>query len=215
VSLRICSGLQHSHSAHDRHRLPGISCRRHGPPAHRQNHNHLWHSSTSKRSTLPPFPDLLLSPPPSGQNAGESVYNTDEGFSDRVSQIASLLNLKEHKVGKDLVKISVCADIEGHKSNVDGKYYMIDFQRLMPPQVRFTTPGVANADKNPHLYQLLRPELVQTNPVPLSSVRRQFSVQIQIFEILLWIGCIDWAWETRPGEEVSQYGSYRGEQEII
>ena len=43
----------------------------------------------------------------------------------------------------------------------DGRYYILDAARLMPPEPP-TSPGS-------HLYRLLRPELVRASPVPLCS----------------------------------------------
>ena len=55
-------------------------------------------------------------------------------------------------------------DIEGHYGS-DGRFYLIDFARVFPPEY-FTRE---TWEKGQHLYQQLRPELVRTNSVPLSS----------------------------------------------
>lgn len=53
-----------------------------------------------------------------------------------VVQCAKALNLKAHYAGEvESQKIYTPVDIEGHKGT-DGRYYLLDFARLMPPQVK-------------------------------------------------------------------------------
>lgn len=101
-------------------------------------------------------------------DAGKTVHASDPVFNERMAQAAHMLNLKGHKAGLSQTTVFGPADIEGHKSKADGKYYLVDYARLMPPQVRLEKDKTG---KQTHLYQLLRPELVQSNPTPLSSVR--------------------------------------------
>lgn len=42
------------------------------------------------------------------------------------------LNLKKHRVGKHGTMISTPIDLEVHRG-LDGKYYCLDFARLLPP----------------------------------------------------------------------------------
>jgi hypothetical protein len=79
------------------------------------------------------------------------------------------MNLKGHKAGlnpkpEDLDQYGP-GDIEGHHGT-DGRFYMLDFARLMPPECPL--PGQMR-EKGSLFFQLLRPELVKSNPVPLSS----------------------------------------------
>ena len=55
-------------------------------------------------------------------------------------------------------------DCEGHISQKDARYYMLDFARLFPCEA--ITP---NSPPGAHLYRLLRPEFVQHHWKPLSS----------------------------------------------
>jgi hypothetical protein len=98
-------------------------------------------------------------------DAGNTVHAFDDEFNIKMEQAAAKLNLKPHKVGVHQTIICGPGDIEGHKSQEDGKYYVVDYARLMPPQVKLET----DAQRNTHLFYLLRPELVQANSVPLSS----------------------------------------------
>jgi hypothetical protein len=50
-----------------------------------------------------------------------------------MDDIGGLLNLKKHTVGKKRVPIVGPGDIEGHKA-LDGRYYLLDYARLMPSQ---------------------------------------------------------------------------------
>jgi len=97
--------------------------------------------------------------------AGVNVYNKDENFNQLMIQASEKLNLRGHLVGfNEQILIYGPCDIEGHLSDVDKNYYLCDFARVMPPQYKF------KKDSHPtQLYELLRPELVKSNPVPLSS----------------------------------------------
>ncbi|GAB5367692.1 hypothetical protein AAMO2058_001252700 [Amorphochlora amoebiformis] len=72
---------------------------------------------------------------------------------------------KEKKeVLKEEVDLWLAADIEGHQSLADGRYYLIDLARFLPPVP--PRPG-ARAD---HLVRLFRPEFMRKEtPVPLSA----------------------------------------------
>lgn len=50
-----------------------------------------------------------------------------------MEKIGKLLNLKKHTVGKKKVPIVGPGDIEGHKGH-DGRYYLLDYARLLPAQ---------------------------------------------------------------------------------
>jgi hypothetical protein len=50
-----------------------------------------------------------------------------------MDEIGVMLNLKKHTVGKKKVPIVGPGDIEGHKA-LDGRYYLLDYARLMPSQ---------------------------------------------------------------------------------
>eukprot|EP01105_Mastigella_eilhardi_P015608 TRINITY_DN3574_c0_g1_i1.p1 TRINITY_DN3574_c0_g1~~TRINITY_DN3574_c0_g1_i1.p1 ORF type:complete len:593 (-),score=166.43 TRINITY_DN3574_c0_g1_i1:44-1822(-) len=74
------------------------------------------------------------------------------------------MNLKGHWCGrKESHKyLWAPADLEGHRGT-DGRLYLLDFARVMPPEAPH--PGVKNA----HLFRLLRPEFVKSYKVPLCS----------------------------------------------
>jgi len=80
---------------------------------------------------------------------------------------AQKLNLKTHAVGlkKGQGKVLYsCADMEGH-DGLDGRFYLLDFARCMPPL------DVDNSShyKNTHLFRLFRPEFVKKYNTPLCS----------------------------------------------
>jgi len=74
------------------------------------------------------------------------------------------LNLKGHYTGQGENKVFLYGpcDIEGHITK-DNHYVIIDTARVFPPEKPI--PGKQGS----HLYNLLRPELVRSNKVPLSS----------------------------------------------
>jgi hypothetical protein len=100
-------------------------------------------------------------------DAGNTVFTTDADFNKKMEVAAKSINLKGHKVGPQCIEVFGPGDIEGHKSDIDGKYYLVDYARLMPPQLKLA--GTENSKQQTHLFQLLRPELVMSNDVPLSS----------------------------------------------
>lgn len=60
------------------------------------------------------------------------------------------------------------ADLEGHQGT-DGRHYLVDFSRHMPP-IRAPKGSVGwEHHKNSHLYRLLRPEFVQRYEKPLCA----------------------------------------------
>ncbi|KYR00520.1 Histidine kinase A [Tieghemostelium lacteum] len=97
-------------------------------------------------------------------DGGTTVHSDSEIFNQRMKEAARILNLKGHMVGRDQQKLLYsCGDIEGHVG-LDGKAYLLDFARVFPPQMKI----IENAPPS-HLYELIRPELVKSNPKPLSS----------------------------------------------
>jgi hypothetical protein len=117
-------------------------------------------------------------------DAGATVHADNDAFNGKMKRAAEILNLKGHHVGKvDGKLLYSCGDIEGHKGS-DGRLYLLDFGRAFPPQVRsaaqakkmqithyimFFQVRMIKDQKRRHLYELLRPELVASNIVPLSS----------------------------------------------
>eukprot|EP01132_Coremiostelium_polycephalum_P010968 gene10968-13435_t len=97
-------------------------------------------------------------------DGGEIVHDKNEEMSAKMKQAAEILNLKGHYTGQGENKTFLYGpcDIEGHVTN-DGHFVVIDTARIFPPEKPMT-------DKiGSHLYNLLRPELVRSNKVPLSS----------------------------------------------
>eukprot|EP01133_Synstelium_polycarpum_P001079 gene1079-1223_t len=97
-------------------------------------------------------------------DGGLNVHSADARFNEMMKNSASTLNIKGHIVGKEQPKmLHSCGDIEGHIGS-DGNFYLLDFARVFPPIVKIN-------DNSPpsHLYELIRPELVKSNPTPLSS----------------------------------------------
>lgn len=65
-------------------------------------------------------------------DAGKTVHNDDKEFEELMATAAKRLNLAPHLVGPDITRsetIYAPVDIEGHKSQIDGCYYLLDFAR--------------------------------------------------------------------------------------
>ena len=113
-------------------------------------------SNNHQTSSFSIFPLFLFS--------GKDVYNKDPNFSDIMESAARTLNVKKHVCGRSRpVELAAAADIEGHRGT-DGKYYLLDFSRTMPPVKPDTTRF-----QNPHLYNLFRKEFVSKFRKPLCS----------------------------------------------
>eukprot|EP01104_Vermistella_antarctica_P014754 TRINITY_DN469_c0_g2_i1.p1 TRINITY_DN469_c0_g2~~TRINITY_DN469_c0_g2_i1.p1 ORF type:complete len:931 (-),score=200.38 TRINITY_DN469_c0_g2_i1:64-2856(-) len=102
-------------------------------------------------------------------DAGRTVHKKDDNFNERIRDMAGKLNLKSHMAGLSKKKggapqeVHTAVDIEGHYGR-DGRYYLLDFARTMPPEL----PDLGRKDfRTSHLFRLLRAELVCTNPLPL------------------------------------------------
>ena len=72
-------------------------------------------------------------------------------------------NNNNGQLNENMKEIYGPIDLEGHVGK-DGKYYLVDFSRLFPPDI----PQNFN-NYSSYLFQLLRPEIVKINPFPLCS----------------------------------------------
>eukprot|EP01126_Amoeba_proteus_P002897 TRINITY_DN10944_c0_g1_i1.p1 TRINITY_DN10944_c0_g1~~TRINITY_DN10944_c0_g1_i1.p1 ORF type:complete len:784 (-),score=159.86 TRINITY_DN10944_c0_g1_i1:150-2258(-) len=100
-------------------------------------------------------------------DAADTVVNSDLEVSHRMLAAAELLNIKEHDVCEhsrvNTVRLAAAADLEVHKG-CDGRFYLLDYSRGMPPQ------DVALQRKVPmrHMLLKLRPEWLNVQPKPLN-----------------------------------------------
>lgn len=78
-------------------------------------------------------------------DAGQTILSNDEA-AEKFRMVASSLNLKEHQIRGSTLQLAV--DVEGHAGR-DGRLYVIDLSRIMPPQA-------PNRAYNPlsHLFQV-------------------------------------------------------------
>ena len=97
-------------------------------------------------------------------DGGRSVFATDAEMNGKMQLLGTKLNLKAHLAGSTLSKAMIYgpADIEGHRGD-DDRLYVLDFQRLMPPE------WPTDKGSSQHLFKLLRPEFVRKYSKPLSS----------------------------------------------
>lgn len=80
-----------------------------------------------------------------------------------MKEAGEALHLRGHYSGNGKELTYGPGDLEGHRG-YDGKYYVLDFARVFPPQ---SLQG--SRDGKRVLFELLRPELVRSFRVPLSS----------------------------------------------
>jgi hypothetical protein len=100
-------------------------------------------------------------------DSGQTIHADIEELNEKMQRAAERINLKGHVTGyaKHKKMIYGPGDIEGHLGT-DGRYYVVDFGRTLPPE----DPRIRrDATKRSIFYHLLRSELVKANPVPLCS----------------------------------------------
>jgi hypothetical protein len=96
-------------------------------------------------------------------NGGISVECSNETLNNKMAQLGRALNLRGHMAGAsmDVAKfLYTPMDLEGHVG-ADGKFYLCDFSRMMPPEMP------RRDAKQAYLYQLLRREFVAALDMPL------------------------------------------------
>ena len=84
-----------------------------------------------------------------------TIHTDDDTLNEMMRLSARILNLKEHGCTSTSVgtkRLNSALDLEGHKGR-DGRYYLLDFSRAMPPAE--PVPGIRGG----YLFQLLRPEV--------------------------------------------------------
>eukprot|EP00698_Gefionella_okellyi_P008753 TRINITY_DN2189_c0_g1_i3.p1 TRINITY_DN2189_c0_g1~~TRINITY_DN2189_c0_g1_i3.p1 ORF type:complete len:714 (-),score=144.48 TRINITY_DN2189_c0_g1_i3:1496-3637(-) len=96
-------------------------------------------------------------------DGGVTVEDKNPEVAFAMRSAAKIFNIKAHCVGSEEKLLYGPGDIEVHIGR-DGRAYVLDTARLFPPAA-----PVPNGAKGAHLYNLLRPEFVRRNPVPLCS----------------------------------------------
>lgn len=106
--------------------------------------------------------------------------SSDSVLLGKLRDVGKFLNVKEHAVGQ--VVLPMAADLEGHYSPTDRRYYLVDFSRALPPDVG--TAGMltnnpcfcfsidmywfAARGREALFSRMIRPELVMRSSVPLN-----------------------------------------------
>jgi hypothetical protein len=98
-------------------------------------------------------------------DSGSTILNSDPEIAQQMQKLAKILNLKGHRAesANSSTFLWQCFDLEVHRG-LDNRVYLLDFHRTYPPEPFFTDNLT-----NPHLYRMLRPELVRNWSSPLSS----------------------------------------------
>jgi len=119
-------------------------------------------------SSILPINDSTLSY--GSADAGVTVHNSNNELNNLIETLGKKLNLSEHLTGSKIgaKKLYMPGDIEVHHG-ADGKFYILDVARLMPPEAPISTPKFGSLDSRKIFYQTLRPELVKGYKESLSS----------------------------------------------
>lgn len=92
-------------------------------------------------------------------------YNTT--LNAMLEEAAKHLNIAPHYCGRSKgILLHTAGDMEGHLGK-DGKFYLCDFSRVLPPEYPKAFPS--GKIRCTHLFRLLRPELVQAYKKPLCN----------------------------------------------
>lgn len=82
-----------------------------------------------------------------------------EGFDNSMEDIAKVIHLSKHRIGRTEKFLYTAGDVEGHVGT-DKKYYMIDTARMFPPECFFSRKDLDQRG-NVALYRLFRAEFLQ------------------------------------------------------
>jgi hypothetical protein len=104
---------------------------------------------------------------------GEKVATEDRSLMQKLRGAAQYLNLSQHQVkgGSELVPrpLWASADVRGYRGVSVGHYYLLNFWRALPPEDPRHTPHLLSFPREQSImWRTLRPELVKSNPIPLS-----------------------------------------------
>ena len=98
-------------------------------------------------------------------DAGVTVFAKSKRFNRYAREIGQALNLQSHIVGLQRKRTLIFGgDVEGHRGR-DGRYYLLDFSRILPP----TRPILSPTRPNSHLYMQFRVEFSRKYRRPLCS----------------------------------------------
>lgn len=104
-----------------------------------------------------------------GSNDGGSMVRKDNNeLNEMIERSMKKLGLAQHSSGTTLRNdIYGPGDMEGHVGK-DGRYYLIDLARLLPPEAPDVGKTRKSTGREPY-YELLRLELIRSSKQPLSS----------------------------------------------
>ena len=153
-----------------------------------QRHAHFAETMDMVAARLNLKPHLLRQTASEGHNGGPVGESGGDGGGGGGGGVGVAGLGADRDRNDHLVEMSVCADMEGHVGT-DGRYYVLDCARLMPPEAPYLRPHEAEAlpareiDANrslrsqqrwrrvpmPHLVHQLRPKVVTMSTQRLSS----------------------------------------------
>jgi hypothetical protein len=110
-------------------------------------------------SSLLPVKELVYG----SNDAAHTIFRENDEMNRLLESAGKKLNLKPHLCGMTPESSKLmysCVDLEGHLGH-DGRFYLLDFSRAMPP----VSPS--RTKPNSHLFEMFRAEFVAKNPVPL------------------------------------------------
>ena len=98
-------------------------------------------------------------------DAGRNIHSSDFVLNQKLAKAGHVLNLKQHQV-RGHTMYSAC-DLEGHYNSHDGRHYLLDFSRVMPPAA--PPKQKSRRSVGSIFVRMLRPEFVSKYRTPLCS----------------------------------------------
>jgi hypothetical protein len=96
----------------------------------------------------------------------KNIRSDNPAFNEKMERAARILNLQSEFVYNYDRQQRIClhssCDVEGHQGK-DGRFYLVDTARVLPPA------SPIKDKPNSFLWNMLRPELLKSNPDPLSA----------------------------------------------
>lgn len=101
-------------------------------------------------------------------DAGRTIHSGDVALNMKLRRAGRVLNLRPHMVRGHLMYSAT--DLEGHYNRQDGRHYLLDFSRVMPPAAPSGDRRRAGDKRAGGIFvRLLRAEFVAKYPRPLCS----------------------------------------------
>eukprot|EP01118_Nematostelium_gracile_P014001 TRINITY_DN5372_c0_g1_i1.p1 TRINITY_DN5372_c0_g1~~TRINITY_DN5372_c0_g1_i1.p1 ORF type:complete len:670 (-),score=103.73 TRINITY_DN5372_c0_g1_i1:43-1761(-) len=118
-------------------------------------------------ATLPISSESLLY---GSSDSGRTLHKNDKLLNQLMKRAGTQCNLERHRSGMGQLRVVYGpGDMEAHSSTQNGRYYVLDFGRVLPPEDPRIGADGSEINSRQIFSQLLRQEFVKSYRVPLCS----------------------------------------------